>query len=90
MIDDYAAMRAALIEELKLSAAESGRTEFMQCEINAYEIGFERGWKAARRTGFDVDALANFIRFVDGNHTLGAGALAEKIANWNDPTVTRQ
>lgn len=30
----------------------------------------------------DVDKLANFIRSIDGNHTLGAGALAEKIAEY--------
>ena len=27
----------------------------------------------------DVDALANLIRTIDGNHDLGAGALAERI-----------
>ena len=29
----------------------------------------------------DPDWLANFIRTVDGGHTMGAGALAEKIAD---------
>lgn len=29
-----------------------------------------------------VDALAQFIRTVDGDHSLGAGALAEKICEW--------
>ena len=30
----------------------------------------------------DVDALANEIRRVDGNHWLGAGALAEALMPW--------
>lgn len=32
--------------------------------------------------GIDVDALSNFIRKVDGNNRLGAGALAERIAGY--------
>lgn len=34
---------------------------------------------AARLRRTDVDVLANLIREVDGNHDLGAGALAEKL-----------
>ena len=30
----------------------------------------------------DIDALAQFIREVDGNHRMEAGALAEKICEW--------
>ena len=30
----------------------------------------------------DVDALAQFIREIDGKHQLGAGALAERIVEW--------
>lgn len=30
----------------------------------------------------DVDALAQFIREIDGKHRLGAGALAERIVEW--------
>ena len=30
----------------------------------------------------DIDSLANEIRRVDGNHELGAGALAERIATF--------
>lgn len=30
----------------------------------------------------DVDALAQFIRSIDGKNDLGAGALAERIAEW--------
>ena len=30
----------------------------------------------------DPDSLAHFIRKVDGNNTLGAGALAENICQW--------
>lgn len=53
------------------------------------ECGFAN-WRAptyAARTALqavprvDVDWLSNVIRTVDGNHTLGAGALAEKIAD---------
>ena len=32
------------------------------------------------REGIDVDALANEIRRVDGDHSLGAGALAEALS----------
>lgn len=31
----------------------------------------------------DADALANFIRQIDGSNTMGAGALAEKICDWH-------
>ncbi|HDS1721455.1 hypothetical protein NPS53_08100 [Pseudomonas putida] len=30
----------------------------------------------------DPDALAQFIRQIDGNNSMGAGALAEKICEW--------
>ena len=30
----------------------------------------------------DVDALAQFIREIDGAHRLGAGVLAERIVEW--------
>ncbi len=30
----------------------------------------------------NVDQLSNFIRSVDGNHSLGAGVLAENICGW--------
>lgn len=33
----------------------------------------------AFENSLDVDKLANFIRSVDGNNTMGAGQLAEKI-----------
>lgn len=35
----------------------------------------------------DPDSLAQFIRKVDGNNTLGAGALAENICQWLEPSV---
>ena len=35
----------------------------------------------------EPDSLAQFIRQVDGNNTLGAGALAEKICQWLEPSV---
>ena len=52
---------------------------------------YEPTWKAieARVTGAqpapsvpDVDALAQFIREIDGAHQLGAGVLAERIVEW--------
>lgn len=47
---------------------------------------FDR-WQAAQQAaqapeGPDVDDLAQFIRQIDGNHTMGAGALAERIVEW--------
>ena len=46
-------------------------------------------WKAAKNHGAqpapsvpDIDALAQFIRKVDGAHKLSAGTLAERIADW--------
>lgn len=38
---------------------------------------------------FDVDDLAQEIRKVDGNHCLGAGALAEALAPWLERTILR-
>lgn len=38
------------------------------------------------RKGVDVDWLSNVIRSADGNHSLGAGALAEKIVEAIDST----
>lgn len=38
----------------------------------------------------DVDALAQFIRKVDGNNRMGAGALAEKISEWLAVSVVPQ
>jgi hypothetical protein len=39
----------------------------------------------------DVDDLANFIRYTDGNHKMGASALAERICDWlaNTPAPVR-
>lgn len=34
----------------------------------------------------DPDALAQFIRKIDGNNSLGAGALAERICEWLAPS----
>lgn len=38
----------------------------------------------------DVDDLANFIRAIDGNHKMGAGALAESICAWLAATLAQQ
>ena len=46
----------------------------LQLRLNAVEEENDR-----LRQMTDVDALSNIIRAADGNHNLGAGALAEKI-----------
>lgn len=39
----------------------------------------------------DVDSLAQFIRQIDGCHTMGTAALAERICEWlNDRKATAQ
>ena len=35
----------------------------------------------------DPDDLAQFIRKIDGNNTMGAGALAENICQWFEQSV---
>lgn len=68
------------------------------CCLGHHEEHTDGGWDAASpseqdaaeawndRKSFrvlpDVDELSNFIRRVDGNHDMGAGALAEKICEW--------
>ena len=37
----------------------------------------------------DVDELAQFIRLTDGNHSLGAGNLAENICEWMKSKAAR-
>ena len=41
----------------------------------------------------EINALAQLIRCIDGNHTMGAGALAEAIlerrAEWDTPRIIR-
>lgn len=37
---------------------------------------------AALPADIDADELSNFIRKIDGNHSMGAGALAENIVEW--------
>lgn len=41
------------------------------------------------RASIDVDQLANFIRSIDGDHKMGAGALAEHIAGYVSGWVER-
>lgn len=36
----------------------------------------------------DPDALAQFIRQIDGNNSMGAGVLAEHICEWLKPSTT--
>lgn len=40
--------------------------------------------KGLKLAPVDIDALAQFIRKVDGNNRMGAGTLAEHIAEWLD------
>lgn len=42
-------------------------------------------WQAAQQkesVDIDADQLSNFIRKIDGNNSMGAGALAEHIVGW--------
>lgn len=58
-----------LFEEFKAESADVSYVSWLESKVIA-----------ARKV--DVDQLSNFIRFVDGNNSLGAGALAEKIAEY--------
>ena len=45
--------------------------------------GLERAVAECERLSTAIDDdLAQFIRTIDGNNAMGAGALAEQIANW--------
>ena len=45
--------------------------------------GMERAAAECERLSTAIDDdLAQFIRTIDGNNAMGAGALAEQIANW--------
>lgn len=50
-------------------------------ETAAYLAGYEAGRNIKKRAP-DVDELAQFIRVTDGNNTMGASVLAEKICEW--------
>lgn len=41
-----------------------------------------RDLRSAQKPSLDVDALAQEIRRVDGNHRMGAGALAEALVKF--------
>lgn len=60
-----------LVEDFDRVTAER---DALQLRLNAVEEENDR-----LRQMTDVDALSNIIRAADGNHNLGAGALAEKI-----------
>lgn len=84
--DDTAALRA-----IRGMAAEHE-----ELRRRAEEQGFARGLEEAKRhpeelglcavpavfTVPDVDELAQQIRRLDGSHSMGAGALAEKLVEW--------
>jgi DNA repair exonuclease SbcCD ATPase subunit len=60
------------------AALAAAKLALDQASQRHLEIEAERDTLAAKLVP-DVDWLANVIRQVDGNHKLGAGALAEKI-----------
>lgn len=62
------------IEEAKDEAGYSRNVSF--------DVVWEETLAKARQAEVDVDDLAQFIRQVDGDHTLGAGELAERIVVW--------
>lgn len=73
-------------EELKLRLDQSEK-------ITGHRYGkngqFFREWlvwstAAQQKESVDIDAdqLSNFIRKIDGNNSMGAGALAEHIVGW--------
>ena len=57
-----------------------GPRETPQTEAAAWEAWQARA--AVQANVPDVDALAQFIRRVDGNHQMGAGLLAQNICDW--------
>ena len=76
--------------------ARQKKTDEMDTEYDVEYADFEGGYNAiidvARRAlpalqPVTVDQLAQIIRTVDGNHSLGAGALAERILSALEPAV---
>lgn len=50
----------------------------------------QRPVPTSERVSIDPDALSNYIRLVDGCHVMGAGELADKIADWvRDNAIVR-
>ncbi len=69
---DYSAWRISF-----QSSEQAARSAYEQLAARDAEIAELR--KDAESMVIDVDWLSNVIRSADGDHSLGAGALAEKI-----------
>jgi hypothetical protein len=74
----HEANNADYCAEADCAAAMRSKNNFLNSiTAGAYAID-----PKARASVQDVDALAQFIRQIDGNHSMGAGALAERIMEW--------
>ena len=91
-LDDHQLEKLAEIADTISEGREKDSIPDVECVVIESDWPeYEPTWKAieARMTGAqpapsvpDVDALAQFIREIDGKHQLGAGALAERIVEW--------
>lgn len=68
-------------DEINVTMADGWRSPAVRERRAAQLLDRIRGNHAAAMAP-DVDALAQFIRQVDGKHTMGAGALAQHICDW--------
>lgn len=77
----------ARFDEIELEICEGKHTAssvFTQMRTAALCMQHQapRPVPTSERIVIDPDALANYIRLVDGCHVMGAGELAKKIAAW--------
>jgi len=68
-------------------AAETGRQSEVIRHLNARCDHLGMALRDSKVAGVaagvpDVDAMAQYIRQIDGDNTMGAGALAEKLCEW--------
>lgn len=75
---DAAERMAIPLDETRLS----GVTARQDKRCSDLILSFLRSIAATQPREVDVDELAQFIRTTDGNHTMGAGALAESIVGF--------
>lgn len=68
-------------DEINVTMADGWRFHAVRERRAAQLLDRIRGNRAPAVTP-DVDALAQFIRQVDGKHTMGAGVLAQHICDW--------
>jgi len=81
------ALRAALAQQAEpdwqdLYLKEKQRADMWRDKYESVAGAEQRIYLQAEPVAVDVDALAQHIRLVDGNHNLGAGILAEKIVEF--------